>query len=149
MGVEYVLVDKGRKVYYYLGKGGWFHLDDMEAFHDKEYLAHEVKHECYYWDDETYWSSKLPNHLAKKEVEKYLDEKVIPELYECFKESRPEQLEIINDCTDDLYYMKCKGYRCIGTRYTDETIDDRNKHFLPERRHMYRMDSTIDPTNKF
>jgi hypothetical protein len=52
-----------------------------------------------------------------------------------FGGSNPKDITIFNDCGDDKYIIKCKGYKCIGSRYKDinskehkDYIEDNNNH---------------------
>jgi hypothetical protein len=124
MGVEWVIADTNKKIFYYLGKGGWHSLTDMECFQDLDYLIHELSTEVYDFDDEEYWSSRG----NKKEMAEYVYTKVSPDLHRIFKDSNPNNLVVFSDCHgDDMLVMKSKQYICVGSRYA-ETFEKYNRH---------------------
>jgi len=134
MGVEYYLVDKKNKIFYDLGKGGLSELRyDFEALQDLEYLENYILEDCFQVSGE----NKL-NYLKEddiKETIEYVKNRLAPDLFNHFGQSDSKDLSIINDCTDDLWILKCKKYKCIGTRYYrpgslehNEEIARLNKH---------------------
>ncbi len=153
MGVIYYAVNRKNKTFYDLGKGGWDVLnDDKEALFDLEYLTHEILHECFDIDDRK-WMNKTdkadpagsgqPPYLLID----YVTTRIAPDLFEFVEGAEPSDITIINDCTDDIFYMKCLGYRCVGCRYhLDKTSEEykksvasSNRHFEPERAHRYKI----------
>lgn len=126
MGVEYYVVDKDKRTFYDLGKGGWYALnDDKEAFQDQEYLALYLLTECCGLDsDDKEWAW----------WKQYIETRVAPDLFAAFGDSKKDSLFVFNDCGDDITICRAKGYRCIGTRYGEgverqERIDFENRHF--------------------
>ena len=110
MGVEYYVVDKKNKTFYELGKGSWFLLREKGVFSDPDFLHHFlVSHVCKEW-------------VAEKDTLEYV-RWLAYDLHGHFGSTPSDQLVIINDCGDELFYIKCMGYRCVGTRFGDPESD--------------------------
>jgi hypothetical protein len=122
MGVEYYLVNTKDKIFYDLGKGGWYDLNyDMEAFFDLEYLIEEILTECYDGDE------------SKRD---YVANRVAPDLYNICKGCTKSDIFIVHDCGDDLTFMRTKNYKCVGARYYDKDSEEYNKHMDFLNRHL-------------
>lgn len=132
MGVEYWIVDTNQKVFYDLGKGGWYELNhEKEAFADLEYLTLFILEDCF----DGY--EKYRDAADAKEFAEYITNRVAPDLFATFGKIKPEHIQIVNDCGDDWIIMKSKKYKCIGTRFYDigsqehlEEIEHNNKHLV-------------------
>jgi hypothetical protein len=130
MGVEYYVVDREKKIFYDLGKGGWYRLnDDKEAFQDQEYLANYILTECFFNLD----------HYPPEERERlkeWIETTLAPELFSFFGDSKKENIFVFNDSGDDITICKAKRYRCVGTRHGEtleekqEDIDRMNRHLV-------------------
>lgn len=130
MGVAYYIVDKNKKQFYELGKGCWFDFDFV-YLSDPELLSMELKKVFRLMDDDV-------------EMLKYITQRLTPDLYKNFKDANVYDLKLINDCTDDLFIIRSKGYRCTGTRYYEigsklwiESMDFLNRHFKDRNKHLY------------
>ena len=129
MGVEYWLLDKKNKIFYDLGKGGWYEFNyDLEAFQDLEYLTDFILNDVFQLE---YCNTEE----SKNDLINYIKNELAPELYNLFHNSKPEELEVVNDCGDDMVICKAKRYKCIGTIYyfddpkkKQEDIDYNNRH---------------------
>ncbi len=97
MGIEWYLINKRDKTFYDLGKGGWYSLDDPDAFSDLEYLTHEILHECYYIDDLDYRSEE-----EKIRIIAHVTDRVAPDLHEMCNGCGPGEVWVIPDSTDEL-----------------------------------------------
>ncbi len=119
MSMGWYLINKRDKTFYDLGAGGWYSLDDHEAFSDLEYLTHEILYECFYIDE--------PDYRTEEEKDKVIDhitDRVAPDLHKMCNGCGPDEVWVIPDNTDDLVFARTKEYRCIGTRYYDKNSDD-------------------------
>jgi hypothetical protein len=117
MSIEYYLGDKNKKIFYYLGQGMWSHLrENLDVLQDKEYLELFLLEECY--------SKELYDIHEWNDIIKYVSDRLTPDLYENFGNSKYEHLFMINDCGDDLFVMKVKRYICVGTRYNEKNSDN-------------------------
>ena len=132
MGVEYWIADKGKKIYYWLGKGPWSWGGDdfMFAISDLEYLTEALVE---LWIDSNRWRNKGDDDGEIEYVKG-----VAKQLHEHFGSSIEKDLVCIHDGGDELTFMKCKGYRCVGSRYLDDT-HDYNRH-LADLKHLYPED---------
>ena len=125
MGIEWYIADKSNKTFYCLGRGNWFCLkDDFEALIDKEYLAHYILSEVYNPDN------------IDDELSDYVNSRISFDLHTHFGSTSKEFLMIINDSTDDLYIIRCKGYRCVGTRYGEIGSKDYEEDMKFLNRHL-------------
>jgi hypothetical protein len=131
MGVDYYVADSAKKTFYELGKGGWYALnDDKEAFQDVDYLAHYILTECYEVGRDDYYT--IEENL---EIQAYVRQRVAPDLFKAFGDSKKENLHIFNDCGDDLVVCRAKGYRCVGTRF-GKTAEEQEDHLDHQNRHL-------------
>lgn len=113
MGMDWYLVDKHNKTFYELGRGNWYIIkDDFEALSDKEYLEHFLLTDVCGSDD------------RDDEWNKYVSQRVVDDLFTNFGSTPKDSLKIINDSTDDLWIIRCKGYTCIGTRFEDKNTKE-------------------------
>jgi hypothetical protein len=141
MGVEYWIVDTNQKVFYDLGKGGWYDLEP-EALQDQEYLALTILDDIF--------TRTTHTDQEWQEFTDYINNRVVPELFKAFGQTKPEHIQIVNDCGDDHVIMKVKKYRCIGTRYGEpnspkysEYMQYNNKHLIdnPLNKRLYNPDN--------
>lgn len=112
MGMYSYLINKENKTYYELGKGSWlddFGQDGIDLLQDQELLEEFLFDN---WlagvDEPEIWKRECANSLAK-------------ELHTFAKCNDPNNLSIINDSGDDLILIKSLKYKCIGSRYKDNT----------------------------
>jgi len=135
MGVEYWLLDKHNKTFYDLGKGGWYAFnDDLEVFQDLECLTTYILEDIY--------NIFLLQVYALKEEEQnkttieYIKKYLAPDLYNLFKDVKPENLCVVNDCGDDMIICKSKKYKCIGTRFYFDDLEKRKQEIKYNNKHL-------------
>lgn len=130
MGMDYYLVDMGSKTFYELGRGDWFALNDnTDALADEEYLVMILLEECCRAKKETH-----PEEWG--DWKKSIEERIAPDLHKAFGNSLPEELFIINDSTDDLYLIRCRGYKCIGSRFDQPDSKEYIENIAYKNRHL-------------
>jgi len=129
------IINKENKTYYCLGKGCFTDLSfeiEVGALRDPEYLA-----EFLFDDVFQGYELKDPDNLREYCV------KFANELCEFTKGSSKDNIFVFTDCGDDLWAVRCLGYKCVGSRYGEEDIT--NKHLDPSRQHMYNVDLLLKP----
>jgi len=131
VGVEYWLVDKGKKTFYDLGKGpwGWAWDDFSWALSDVDVLKEAL---CGVWQETRRFNTvpMLPDDYS------YLWW-LAEDLHRHFGESRETDMVVVSDGGDELTIMRSKGYRGLGSRYLCEASDEErekemsflNRHF--------------------
>jgi hypothetical protein len=114
MGDHNYLVDKQNKTFYQLGRGVWTKLQDcFDYFQDEKLLWSNIFSIVYMSDEPDDVVYEITTRLAQ-------------DLHNNFKYTPKNQLQIINDSVDDiyifddLYILKRKGYRFVGSRYRDQ-----------------------------
>lgn len=132
MGVEYWIVDKGKKTFYDLGKGPWgWGWDDISwTLADADLLKEAL---CDLWK-EFKIEPMLPDDydyvcwLAK-------------DLHKHFGQSPEADVILIRDGGGDVFDIMSNGYRGIGSRYLHKSTHDKrekelkrlNRHFDAHR----------------
>jgi hypothetical protein len=131
------LINKENKTYYCLGKGCFADLS-YEIFdgvlNEPEFLAEFIFNDVFngYEQDDI---GDLREHCIK----------TANEMCEFAKGSSKDKFFVFTDCGDDLWVVRCLGYRCVGSRYGKDDI--KNDHLNPDRKHMYNVDLLL-PTYK-
>lgn len=135
MGVEYWLIDKKNKTFYDLGKGGWYAFnDDLECFQDLEYLTAYILDDV--WDlEERHKKGSYPNDQYL-DIKNYIINQLAPDLFNLYCKSKPEDLEVVNDCGDDWVICKVKKYKCVGTRFYFDDPKERAQEIDHNNRHL-------------
>jgi len=134
MGIEYYVVDKKKKVFYELGKGGWYALaDEPEALTDYEYLVIFILEDCFGLERED-----DPKEYEK--LEKYVEKRIALDLYMNFGSSDMKDIRILSDSGDDMLNILRKRYTCIGSRYGEkdskeylDSLKELNQHLKFEK----------------
>src|SRR5271156_6188599 len=135
MGTKYYIIDVNAKTFYDLGKGGWYQLHyNKGAFQYPEYLALFVLENVFTKENHT--------PIEWDDIVKYVLDRIVPDLFRTFGNSKPEHLRVVNDCTDDITICKSKGYCCIGTRYNEIGSKEHEEDIARMNRHL------TDPTYK-
>lgn len=118
MGIDYYLVDRANKTFYELGRGHWNNLQDhRHIISDPKRLEKILIREVfrsYYVDIDREFKERVRN-------------RIVTDLVECFGGSSWADLQVINDCTDDLWIIRHKGYKCIGTLYEERGSPEHKK----------------------
>lgn len=105
MSINYYIADLSKKVFYELGKGNWYLLNnDKEALSDKEYLALFIIEKCY-------------NKTDNEESIDYITNRIAPDLFAIFHASDKNNISVVDE--EDMTILRAKGYTCIGTRYCE------------------------------
>jgi hypothetical protein len=113
MGTEYYAVNKRDKTFYELGKGSWYILNqDKEAFTDLDYLA------LYIWED-IYDEGSFLDKENIASVKDCIYSRVAPDLFKLCNGASPKDMEVFNDCGDELTIIRSLKYKCIGSRFGD------------------------------
>ena len=131
MGVEYWLVDKGKKTFYDLGKGpwGWCWDDFSWALSDVDVLEEAL---CGIWQ-KTGRFNTVPMMPDDYSYVWWLAE----DLHKYFGKSHEADMVVVSDGGDERVIMRSKGYRGIGSRYLHKASGEEcekemkrlNRHF--------------------
>jgi hypothetical protein len=124
MGIEYAIINRKSRTFYWLGKGPWFDIGhDLEILSDLEILTQTLKNIVFELDDKGsfYYSSK--EWLGPQ-----LD-RVSLDLTEFAQGATESDLLLVNDTGDGVLFARCLGYKCVGSIYSDS--EDRNYHLDP------------------
>lgn len=133
MGTEYYFINKENKTFYNLGKGGWYILsDELSAVTYDEYLEELLYGDIFRFSE----SNEEP------ENRKFCKE-LANDLIKFVNGADPKNLIIISDEFDDSVIFKGLGYRCVGSRYVNESEKLDNRH-LNEHRHIYNLERMIN-----
>src|SRR5574343_24739 len=125
MGVEYYLVNHANKTFFELGKGSWYELANVPRIVYEPVLF-------------TVWFRDIGGFGDKewKEFGQEYYRQIGLKLFELVSGTEPHRIVLINDCGDDTFYMRCLGYRCIGSRYYLDDEKENRKTIEFENRHL-------------
>lgn len=124
MGLIWFIADKKKKIFYELGKGGWYDLRPNEIVYIDNHLQNRrvlIEHISNILDihDERY------DHYVGCVADDLL---MIFNNSPVFNPSNISDLLIVNDAGEAHWIMQAKGYTCVGTRYS--TDDKQSKEYI-------------------
>ncbi len=127
MGAKYYLVNHDKKEIFELGKGIWTtFIGNEEYLLYKEGIDQIFEEEIF--DDKS---------LTPENIDYW--HQVSDQIWKFVQNINHDSLEIINDCTDSLYFLKCQKYKIIESRYEDCNLKDLNRHLDPELAQFYQL----------
>lgn len=97
MGVEYYAVNYEEKMYYDLGKGGWYNLS--EGIHTAIVFGSRRK------------LKRLARKAFSKKIPSWYYDKIARKL------AKISPFVIIDDCGSRMNYIEDNDFRCLGSRY--------------------------------
>jgi hypothetical protein len=124
MGIEYSLVNHQDKTCFELGKGSWYALCDHNRIGDI----------CLLYEDQIY--DVIINEIWDYNIEQAEDKStwhedaknLAKELFIFINSANPSKISLANDCDDSYSDVRQNNYRWIGSRYSEQDLDDLNRH---------------------
>jgi hypothetical protein len=140
MGIEYVIINRKNKTFYWLGKGPWLFLE-LDALVDQEYLEYVLKWEhfqlkdldSYYYRDLD-WLGPILTRMSS-------------ELVSFAKDTPVSDLVIVNDTCDWISDARCLHYLCVGSFYPN--YEEENWHLMDKNIARYTRDRVYEENLKW